>query len=95
MLYINDKKYRKIVRCITKSDAFKETYNIEHHGISRMEHLTKVSYYSYNIAKKIIATIIWQINFCVTVRPSFIPRLSDKKSSKNPIKAYKTIGSRA
>lgn len=52
MLYINDKKYRKIVRCITKSDAFKETYNIEHHGISRMEHLTKVSYYSYNIAKK-------------------------------------------
>lgn len=53
MLTINDKKYKGIVKSILRDTNFKKTYNIEHHGISRMEHSLKVSYYSYKIARKI------------------------------------------
>lgn len=52
MFTIYDKKYKNIVKNILRNSSFKETYVIEHHGISRMEHSLKVSYYSYKIAKK-------------------------------------------
>jgi len=53
MLYIKDKEYKRIVRNILRNSEFKKLYNIEHHGISRFEHLIKVSYYAYVIAKKL------------------------------------------
>ena len=46
-----DKEYKKIVKDIFRNVDFKKLYNIEHHGISRMEHSIKISYYSYKIAK--------------------------------------------
>ena len=48
-----DKKYKNIVKDIIRNNNFKKLYNIEHHGISRWEHLNKISYYSYKIAKKL------------------------------------------
>lgn len=48
-----DKEYKKIVKDIFRNSDFKKLYNIEHHGISRMEHSIKISYYSYKIAKKL------------------------------------------
>lgn len=53
MLYTikKDKEYKKIVKDIFRNPEFKKTYNIEHHGISRMEHSIKISYYSYKLAK--------------------------------------------
>ncbi len=48
-----DKEYKKIVKDIFRNTEFKKLYNIEHHGISRMEHSVKISYYSYKIAKKL------------------------------------------
>ena len=51
-MVIVDKKYKSIVKSILRDNNFKKTYNIEHHGISRMEHSLKVSYYAYKIAKK-------------------------------------------
>ena len=48
-----DKEYKKIVKDIFRNVEFKKLYNIEHHGISRMEHSIKISYYSYKIAKKL------------------------------------------
>lgn len=48
-----DKEYKKIVKDIFRNADFKCLYNIEHHGISRMEHSIKISYYSYKIAKKL------------------------------------------
>lgn len=48
-----DKEYKKIVKDIFRNVNFKKLYNIEHHGISRMEHSIKISYYSYKIAKKL------------------------------------------
>ena len=48
-----DREYKKIVKDIFRNVEFKKLYNIEHHGISRMEHSIKISYYSYKIAKKL------------------------------------------
>ena len=55
MLYTikQDKEYKKIVKHIFRNVEFKKILNIEHHGISRMEHSIKISYYSYKIAKKL------------------------------------------
>lgn len=53
MLYINDKEYKNIVKNILRNNDFKKLSNIEHHGISRYEHLVKISYYSYKLAKKL------------------------------------------
>lgn len=55
MLYTirKDKEYKKIVKDIFRNKEFKKICNIEHHGISRMEHSIKISYYSYKIAKKL------------------------------------------
>lgn len=53
MLYTikKDKEYKKIVKDIFRHVEFKKLLNIEHHGISRMEHSIRISYYSYKIAK--------------------------------------------
>ena len=48
-----DKEYKKIVKDIFRNVEFKKLNNIEHHGISRMEHSIKISYYAYKIAKKL------------------------------------------
>lgn len=55
MLYTikKDREYKKIVKDIFRNTEFKKLCNIEHHGISRMEHSIKISYYSYKIAKKL------------------------------------------
>lgn len=50
---IKDKEYKKIVKDIFRNKEFKKLYNIKHHGISRLEHSVKISYYSYLIAKKL------------------------------------------
>ena len=51
MPYSSNKEYKKIVKEILRNKEFKKMYYIEHHGISRWEHLLKISYYSYIIAK--------------------------------------------
>ena len=53
MSYIDDKEYKRIVKEIIRNNEFKKMYYIEHHGISRWEHLIKISYRSYVIAKKL------------------------------------------
>ena len=45
-MYIKEKEYRGIVKEILRNTTFKQMYNIEHHGISRWEHLLKISYHS-------------------------------------------------
>lgn len=52
MSYTKDKEYKKIVKDILRNSEFKKMYYIEHHGISRWEHLLKISYRSYLLAKK-------------------------------------------
>lgn len=52
-LTIKDKEYKKIIKKIMWNSNFKKLIDIKHHGISRMEHSLKISYYSYVIAKKL------------------------------------------
>ena len=46
-----DTDYMKIVQEILQDSEFQKIEKIEHHGITRMDHSIKVSYYSYKIAK--------------------------------------------
>lgn len=52
MNYTNE-EYQKIVQHILDNNEFQKTKEKVHHGISRYEHLLRVSYYSYIITKKL------------------------------------------
>lgn len=49
----NDYEYIQIVNSILNNEEFSKIDKIEHHGITRLEHSLKVSYYSYKIARKL------------------------------------------
>ncbi len=46
-----DKDYYYIVNNILNNNEFRKIDNCSHHGISRLEHCVRVSYYSYLITK--------------------------------------------
>lgn len=48
---INDQKYLKLVEDILENKEFNQLDTIEHHGMTRLEHSVRVSYYSYKISK--------------------------------------------
>ena len=47
----NDKKFDNIIRDVMNDIDFKEIDTCVHHGISRLEHSLRVSYYSYKVTK--------------------------------------------
>ena len=47
-----NKDYYNIISDILDNEKFKKTDECIHHGLSRMDHSLKVSYYSYKLAKK-------------------------------------------
>ena len=49
--YKNDEEYLFIINTIMENDEFKKMSNLRHHNTTRLNHLLKVSYYSYKIAK--------------------------------------------
>lgn len=49
--YNNDQEYLSIIDKIINNDKFKEMNTIKHHNTTRLNHMLKVSYYSYKIAK--------------------------------------------
>lgn len=49
--YKYDIKYLDIVNNILENKEFNKLDNIEHHGITRLDHSLRVSYYSYKISK--------------------------------------------
>ena len=51
--FYSDIEYFNIVDDILDNDKFKKTNDCKHHGLTRMEHSIKVSYYSYKISKKL------------------------------------------
>ena len=50
---INDLEYLNLVNDILENNEFNKLTEIGHHGLSRLEHSIKVSYYSYRITKKL------------------------------------------
>ena len=49
----NDDEYNKIIKPIIDNEEFIKINNCRHHGITRLEHSLRVSYYSYKISKKL------------------------------------------
>ena len=49
----NDNEYINLVNDIMKNEKFKKTEYCIHHGLSRMDHSLRVSYFSYKFAKKL------------------------------------------
>ena len=49
--YYEDREYLNKVYDILNHDEFKKMENIVHHGVNRLNHSIRVSYYSYKIAK--------------------------------------------
>ena len=47
-----DENYNILIEDILENEEFKKLENIEHHGTSRLEHSKRVSYYSYQVCKK-------------------------------------------
>ena len=58
----NDTMYIEIVNNILNNDEFNKIKEIEHHGISRLDHSLKVSYYSYKFVMKFVVnfSISWK-----------------------------------
>ena len=50
---IDDEEYINIVKDILENNNFKKLLEIEHHGMTRFDHLVKISYHSYKVAKKL------------------------------------------
>lgn len=78
-----DNEYKLIVENILKNDEFNKISKIEHHGVTRLEHSIKVSYYSYKIAKKL------KLNYIETARGGLLHDffLSDNnRSDKEKLK---------
>lgn len=51
--YQKDCEYNKIINNIMKNKEFIKINNCRHHGITRLEHSLRVSYFSYKICKKL------------------------------------------
>lgn len=49
----NNKEYFDIVKDILNNNKFKKIEYCTHHGLSRLDHSLRVSYYSYKTAKKL------------------------------------------
>lgn len=47
----NDKEYINIVNDILEDSEFRKIDGLVHHGLSRLDHSLKVSYFSYKVAK--------------------------------------------
>ena len=58
----NDYTYTNIINDILENEEFLKIKNYKHHGLSRLEHSLRVSYYSYLITKKL------RLNYIETAR---------------------------
>lgn len=47
-----DENYNILIEDILENEEFQKLENIEHHGTSRLKHSKRVSYYSYQVCKK-------------------------------------------
>ncbi len=62
----NDYEYINIVNDILNNKKFMQIDNERHHGLSRLDHSLRVSYYSYKIAKKL------KLNYVETARAGLL-----------------------
>ena len=77
-----NKDYYNIISDILDNEKFKKTDECIHHGLSRMDHSLKVSYYSYKLAKKL------KLNYRATARAGLLHDLFITDDLKGKRKAF-------
>lgn len=61
-----DAEFCSLIKQVIENEEFQKTKQISHHGITRYEHLMRVSYYSYKITKFL------KLNYRETTRASIL-----------------------
>ena len=81
--YYNDKLYYEIVDDILLDNEFKKIDKCVHHGLSRLDHSCRVSYYSYKVTK------VLKLNYVDTARAGLLHDffLSENNTSKEKMKS--------
>lgn len=77
-------EYLNIVDNILHNKEFNKIGNIEHHGINRLDHSMKVSYYSYRISR------FMKLDYVDTAKGGLLHDffLNENKTSKEKFKSY-------
>lgn len=85
---IKDDEYKEIVAPILMNNAFVEQMeNIKHHDRTRLEHLIKVSYRSYRVAKALKLDYI-KVARAGLLHDYYVESVYDQKGIKNKVKLY-------
>ena len=87
--YKNDREYLFIINNIIENEEFKKMKYIKHHNTTRFNHLLKVSYYSYKIAKAL------KLDYKDVARGGLLhdfytDKISDCDTVKDKIKLFST-----
>lgn len=82
-----DYRYQQIIGHIMENEEFQKLKEIKHHDSNRLDHSLKVSYYSYQIAKKL------HLNYKEAARGGllhdfFLERTTDYTSMKDKVRLY-------
>lgn len=80
----NEYLYNEIVKDIINSDEFSKLDDCIHHGITRMQHSSRVSFYSYKIAK------LLNLDYCSVARAGLLHDFFDNKNINSKEK-FKSI----
>ncbi|MBQ7141028.1 MAG: hypothetical protein IJO32_05955 [Bacilli bacterium] len=85
----NDEAYKYLVQDILDNKEFSKLSYIAHHGMTRLDHSLKVSYYSYKISKFL------KLDFRETARAGllhdfYLNRTKDYKKFRQKFKLYTT-----
>lgn len=82
--YKDDYEYLSIINPIMENNDFKKMADMRHHNTTRLDHLLKVSYYSYKVSKKL------RLDYKGTARAGllhdyYIEEIDDVKGIKNKL----------
>ncbi len=82
--YENDCEYLSIISPIMENEEFKKMGNMRHHNTTRLDHLLKVSYYSYKVSKSL------KLDYRQTARAGllhdyYVEEIDDIKSIKDKL----------
>ena len=83
----SDIEYSMIVKDILENDEFAKMANIEHHNSTRLDHMMKVSYYSYVVAKA-LKLKYREVARAGLLHDFYFGRTTDHDKIKDKVKLY-------
>lgn len=83
----SDIEYSMIVKDILENDEFAKMADIEHHNSTRLDHMMKVSYYSYVVAKS-LRLKYREVARAGLLHDFYFGRTTDHDNFKDKLKLY-------